>query len=125
LLRAGTRVFVVEDDVILLMMLEEMLFDLGCTTVGSARSLNDGLEKARTLDFDLAIVDLHLRGQDSGPIVELVASRGIPLLVTSHQISSSVGHFYRRGPHMRLAKPFTLEQLRLAIGFALGGEEGR
>jgi DNA-binding NtrC family response regulator len=119
----AARVLAVEDDIILLMMLEEMLVDLGCTTVGTAKTLDDGLEKARTLDFDLAIVDLNLRGQDSKPIVDVVASRSIPLLViTDH---GAVGHFYKQGAHMQLAKPFTLEQLRLAMGFALGKGEDK
>jgi CheY-like chemotaxis protein len=116
--RAGTRVFVVEDEIIVSMELEHMLGLLGCHVAGSAGSLHDALDKARRLEFDLAVVDLKLGRQSGEPVVEAVARRRIPLIITS---GYDLGEAGQRGHHMVLPKPFTLEELRLAVSSAVDG----
>jgi len=117
LVRAGTWVFVVEDETIQAMELDDMLARLGCRVAGNAASLRDALDKARRLEFDLAIVDLKLGSHSGEAVVDEVARRRIPLIITSgYDLRASGKH----SGHMLLPKPFTLEELRLAISFALG-----
>ena len=44
------------------MLIEDALADLGCEVVGVASRFDDGLSKARTLAFDIAILDVNLNG---------------------------------------------------------------
>jgi DNA-binding response OmpR family regulator len=120
--RVSTRVFVVEDEIIVSMELEHMLSQLGCHVLGTAGSLHDAIEKARRLEFDLAIVDLKLGRQSGEPVVEAVARRQIPLIITS---GDELGEADKLGIHMLLPKPFTLEELRLAVSFALSERHGQ
>jgi ActR/RegA family two-component response regulator len=78
LVRAGTWVFVVEDETIQAMELDDMLARLGCRVAGNAASLRDALDKARRLEFDLAIVDLKLGSHSGEAVVDEVARRRIP-----------------------------------------------
>ena len=59
---AGTRVFVVEDEALVLMSLEDTLAGLACTVVASALSLDEALAKATEPTFDVAILDVNLGG---------------------------------------------------------------
>ena len=50
---AGLRAFVVEDEALVLMTLEDMLADLGCQVVAAARHLDDALRLARETAADV------------------------------------------------------------------------
>lgn len=52
----------VDDEALLFFSLQDMLEDLGCSVVASAPKLEDGLSKARVLDFDIAVLDVNLSG---------------------------------------------------------------
>lgn len=72
------RVLVVEDEVIVAMTLEDILGDLGCSVVGPAYNLADGLALAEAADFDAALLDVNLGGQRSDRIADRLRQRGIP-----------------------------------------------
>src|SRR3982074_3873089 len=74
---AGRRVLVVEDEAMVTMLLREMLKDIGCEVVGSASRLNDAIEKATSLSFDLAILDVNLNGERTFQVADLLAARGV------------------------------------------------
>jgi CheY-like chemotaxis protein len=117
---AGIRVLVVEDQLLQLMALEGMLESLACDVVATASSVHDGLSKAAALDFDIAIVDLKLRGQSAQPILEEVARRRIPMIVASgYDLSAWQGGPDFCGEYVLLQKPFTLDELRSAVVYAL------
>ena len=46
---AGTRVFIVEDEALILFTLQDMLEELGCDVVASAARIHDALAKAGSL----------------------------------------------------------------------------
>ena len=111
--RDGSRVFIVEDEIILSLELDGRL---GCLIAGRAASLHDALGKADRLDFDLAIVDLELGRQSGEPVIEAVTRRRIPMIITS---GYDLPQAHAR--HKLLPKPYTLEDLRLAVDCALSG----
>ena len=47
------------------MLLVDMLDAIGCETVAVASQLEDALEKAQCLSFDLAILDVNLAGANT------------------------------------------------------------
>jgi len=73
----GRRVFVVDDDPMVAMLLVDMIEAIGCEVVAVASCLEDALEKAQRLSFDLAILDVNLEGANTFHVAELLAKRGV------------------------------------------------
>lgn len=72
------RIFVVEDEMLVLMVLEDMLEEIGCRSIIVAATLEDALHRATTETFDAAFIDVNLNGHRSYPVAEVLAARGIP-----------------------------------------------
>ncbi|MGY4282701.1 CheY-like chemotaxis protein [Bradyrhizobium sp. LM2.7] len=73
-----TSILLVEDEAIIRMMLVEMLEELGHRVIAEAGNVQDGRSLAEIEEFDLAILDINLDGQDVQPVAEAVAARGLP-----------------------------------------------
>jgi CheY-like chemotaxis protein len=59
----GFRVFVVEDEAMIRMMVVDMLEELGHSVSAEAGRLDQALQLAQSTDFDLAILDVNLDGK--------------------------------------------------------------
>jgi len=114
---AGRRVLVVEDEAMVTMLLREMLEDIGCEVVGSASRLNDAIEKATSLSFDLAILDVNLNGERTFQIADLLAGRGVGFVFATGYGAGSVPAPFEKTPILQ--KPFQQEDLERAIRAAL------
>jgi len=115
------RVLVVEDEVIVGMLLEDMLGELGCEVAAISTHLEQALHLARTLDIDLAILDVNLRGTQSFPVADVLSVRSVPFLFATGYGAQILKPPYSGTP--TLQKPFQLEDLRqiLALsGFQAG-----
>jgi len=111
-----TKVFVVDDEVIILMSLRSMLEEVGCDVSGTATSLEEGMRLAGTVEADLAIVDLSLAGRSALPIIEVLARRTIPVIASSgYDLAGMDGV----AVHGKLQKPYSLIQLEAAVKAAL------
>ena len=73
-----SRVLLVEDEAMIAMLIEDMLADLGCDVVATAGQLDEAVSLARSGSFDLAFLDLNLRGVPSYPVAQALRERGIP-----------------------------------------------
>ena len=113
----GVRVFVVEDESLITMLLEDILEDLGCELAGSAASLRDALDKAGTVAASVAILDINLAGDPIFPVAERLAGRGIPFVFASGYGASTLPAEWRGRP--TLPKPFTSRQVEEALTSAL------
>lgn len=118
-LLSGRRVLVVEDEMLLVMMVEDMLADLGCTSLSSAATVDEALALIAAQAFDVAMLDMNLNGSDSHPVAEALAARGIPFFYAT----GNTGHGLRDGYADRpmLKKPFRHEDL-IAILARIQGE---
>lgn len=74
----GLRVLVVEDEMMVSMLIEDMLSDLGCVVIGPAARLDEALELARDSEIDCAVLDVNLGGQPIFPVADLLRERGRP-----------------------------------------------
>ena len=75
----GLRVLVLEDEAIVLLMIEDLLAELGCTVVGPAGTVTEALALAEAGGFEAALLDLNLgRGETSYPVADLLAERQVP-----------------------------------------------
>lgn len=76
-----TSILLVEDEAIIRMMVVEMLEELGHRVIAEAGNVQDGRSLAEIEEFDLAILDINLDGQNVQPVAEAVAARGPALPV--------------------------------------------
>ena len=75
---AGLRVLVVEDEMMVSMLIEDMLEDLGCKVVGPASRLEEAIELANSVELDCAVLDVNLGGQPIFPLADLLREQGAP-----------------------------------------------
>ena len=110
---ANKRVLVVEDELMIRMLLQDMLADLGYTLAGEAGRLEEALTLAKQAEFDVAILDVNLNGQPISPVVEILIERGVPFVFATGYGQRGVPEPYRQTP--TLQKPFQIEALAKAI----------
>jgi len=111
------RVLLVEDEALLLMMTAEMVEEMGHIVVAKAGSIEQAEIMVRSVDFDLAILDVSVAGQLITSIAAIIAERGLPFLFTTGYGPTALPEGFRNRPHLR--KPFLLTQLRTAIEKAI------
>jgi CheY-like chemotaxis protein len=117
---AAKRVLVVEDELMIRMLLEDMLGELGYTVAAEAAHLEEALEATRKGGFDLAILDVNLDGQPISPVVDALVARGTPFLFATGYGERGLPEPYRGRPTLK--KPFQLEGLKQMLETALVGK---
>lgn len=79
----GKRVLIVEDEMLVAMLIEDFLTELGCSTIGPCGSVASALAAAETEAFDMAVLDVNLAGEKVYPVAEFLMERHIPFLFLS------------------------------------------
>jgi CheY-like chemotaxis protein len=110
---AGRRVLLVEDELMIRMLLDGMLTDLGHTVAAEAGGIEEAIALANEADFDVAILDVNLNGQPITPVVEILIRRGLPFVFATGYGTRGIPEAYRANP--TLQKPFQAEALAHAI----------
>ncbi|MDX7953326.1 response regulator [Lichenihabitans sp. Uapishka_5] len=106
---AGAQVLVVEDEMLITMLLEDILEELGCRVVGSAVNLRQAEDLVRSATADAAILDVNLGGDPVFPVAEQLTARGIPFIFASGYGSATLPERWQSTP--TLPKPFTTDQV--------------
>jgi CheY-like chemotaxis protein len=114
---ASKRILVVEDELMIRMLLEGMLTDLGHTVAAEAGGIDEALALANNAEFDVALLDVNLNGLPITPVVEVLIKRGVPFVFASGYGARGVPEPYRGSP--TLQKPFQIEALAQAIAAAV------
>lgn len=112
------RILVVEDEVLVGMMIEQMLHELGHQLAALSTHLDEALRLAATATFDVALLDINLNGRQSFPVADAIRARGLPFLFATGYGSRILGAAYRDAPVLQ--KPFSRDELRRALD-RLGG----
>lgn len=108
-LLSGRSILVVEDEMLVLLNVEDMLADLGCTSVCAAANADQALALIEAQTFDAAMVDVNLDGIQSYPVADALAARGVPFVFSTGYSGESLDDGYRHRPV--LGKPFRDAQL--------------
>lgn len=103
----------VEDDFLVGVQLEEDLNATGHVTFGPFNSLASAREAAHSLAFDLAILDVNLRGEQVFPLADELIARGIPVILLTGYQPSDLPQRLRGLAH--LSKPYDPAALARAI----------
>jgi CheY-like chemotaxis protein len=106
----GLRVFVAEDEGLVLMLLQELLEDLGCRVVATATNLSGALSLSGAGDFDIAVLDVQLGTEAIDPVVDAVLARGVPLVLATGYDSAVIAERFPRAKILK--KPYSLKTLR-------------
>jgi CheY-like chemotaxis protein len=109
----GLRVFVVEDEFVVLVQLEDMLTELGCDVVGSASRLGDALAMLPERVIDVAVLDINLGGAKVYPVAEILAARNVPILFSTGYGNVGVSEPWSSRPILQ--KPYRIDQLAEAL----------
>jgi CheY-like chemotaxis protein len=113
----GKRILVVEDELMIRMLLEDMLGELGYTIAAEAARIDEALQAAKTADFDLAILDVNLKGEPISPVADALVARGMPFVFATGYGEQGLPETYRGRPTLK--KPFQLDGLKLMLEKAL------
>jgi CheY-like chemotaxis protein len=103
------RILVIEDESSVAMMITESLEERGCSVVGPAALLEDGLALARQSGLDAAVLDRNLAGTPSDPLARELQGRGIPFVIVSGYADLARPREMAAAPY--LTKPFQPEAL--------------
>lgn len=111
----GTKVFLVEDESLVAMMIEAMVEELGATVIGTGRRIDEALHfvSSRHRDIDVAILDINLGGSHSYEIAQVAHSHGIPIVFSTGYDDGYIMEEWRGRP--LLGKPFQLSELENAL----------
>jgi CheY-like chemotaxis protein len=118
----GKRILVVEDELMIRMLLEDMLGELGYTIAAEAARVEDALEAAKNIDFDLAILDVNLNGQPISPVADALVARGTPFVFATGYGERGVPESYRDRPTLK--KPFQMDGLKRLLQNVLEQQSG-
>ena len=110
---AGRRILVVEDEMMVALLLEDMLVDLGCTVAGSVVCVDDALALIGELGLDAAVLDVNLSGQMSYPVADALIAAGVPFVFSTGYAAGRIQEDYRKFP--ALQKPYHVSELANAL----------
>ena len=110
---AGLRAFVVEDEALVLMTLEDMLADFGCQVVVSTQHVDEALRLAVDAAVDVALLDVNVGGTRIDPVAQVLAARGIPIVfVTGYEAPTLPDGL---GAVTRVGKPFQAREIAAGL----------
>lgn len=116
---SGQNILIVEDESLVAMLLETILEDMGCTPVGPASSVDEGLaliESGTALNG--ALLDVNVAGVKIFPIAEALAARDIPFVFSTGYGEGGLPDEWKGRP--TLQKPFSEAAVQDALMTALG-----
>ena len=108
------RVLIVEDELLIAMLVEQMLEDLGYAVVGPALTVAEALSLSEREDFDCAVLDMNLgHGISSAPVADALRAKGVPFIFASGYGSNAAVDNLSAAPVLK--KPFLTHDLEKAL----------
>ncbi|MEA3067819.1 MAG: hypothetical protein QOK41_1226 [Sphingomonadales bacterium] len=112
-------ILIVEDEPLIAMMLEDFLDSLGYTVRGTCDNVRCALEEVEKGGFDLAILDVNLKGENVWPVATRLRERNVPFVLATG------GHVDPPPPEFSdapmIEKPYTVDRVMPAIEAAFAG----
>ncbi len=97
---------------LVLMLTEDLLADLGCTAVTAAASVEQALDLIASNDFDIAMLDMNLNGDRTHAVADALARMGVPFIfATGYAGRMREGY----GDRPILTKPYQPHQLETIL----------
>jgi CheY-like chemotaxis protein len=107
----------VEDEPLILLELQHMLSELGWAVTHFASDIDKAIRIAQTERFDIAILDVNVRGRTSFAVAEILRSRNVPVVLATGYSTEIIIDNYPGA--VFLQKPYLKAELTEAIAQAL------
>ena len=112
-------ILIVEDEPLIAMMLEDFLDSLGHKVRGTCETVECALEEVEKGGFDLAILDVNLKGENVWPVATKLREKNVPFVIATG------GHVDPPPPEFNdapvIEKPYTVDRVTPAIEAAFAG----
>jgi len=112
------RILVVEDDIQMSKFIQFKLNYMGYEVAGTAVNCNQALERSRTLNPDLILMDIMLEGTNDGieTAQQIIAQQRVPIIyLTAHEDEALFDRAKITEPFGYLIKPFNDRDLRIVL----------
>jgi CheY-like chemotaxis protein len=113
----GRRLLIIEDEAAITMLIEDLVADLGAVIAGFAARMADAGTKIDTLDYDVAMLDVNLGGQQSFALADKLIARGKPFVFATGYGRAVIPEALRNVPILQ--KPFRVAEFAAALREAL------
>ena len=112
-------ILIVEDEPLIAMMLEDFLESLGHSIFASCDSVAGALAEVEKGGFDLAILDVNLKGHNVWPVASRLREQGVPFVIASGGHVDPPPAEFAAVP--LIEKPYTVDRVTPAIDAAFAG----
>lgn len=113
----GCKVLVVEDEMMIAMLIEDMLEELGCELIGPASKVERALELIASETIEIALLDVNLDGQATDAVAYELQRKGIPFVFATGYGATGVPK--QHNDRTVLQKPFQKRDLAIALSIAI------
>lgn len=111
------NVLIVEDEPLISMMLEDVLDGLGHKVVGTCETVSDALVRIEQGGFDLAILDVNLKGENVWPVADRLRQMDVKLIIATGGHVDAPPAAHANAP--QLAKPYAIDSVPRVIDQAM------
>jgi CheY-like chemotaxis protein len=109
-------VLIVEDESLIAMMLEDFLDSMGHQIAGTCESVPEAMVRVGEGGFDVAILDVNLKGERIWPVADRLREMGIPYILATGGHIEPPPEAHADAPV--LSKPFTIDAIEPALSEA-------
>jgi CheY-like chemotaxis protein len=114
----GSRsILIVEDEPLIAMMLEDFVLSLGHEVSGNCDNVDAAMKEVENGSFDLAILDVNLKGENVWPVAAALRIKGTPFVLASGGHVDPPPAEFRNVP--MIEKPYTIDRVTPIIEAAL------
>jgi CheY-like chemotaxis protein len=110
---SSLRVLLVEDEMMVALLTESMLVELGHEVTGPIGRLHRAVAMAERENLDFAVIDVNINGGKAYPVAAALAARGIPFIFATGYGRAGLAAPFEDSP--MLQKPYRFEDLCAAI----------
>jgi len=116
-------ILIVEDEPLIAMMLEDFLLSLGHRVSAICESVAEALAACDSASFDVAILDVNLKGESVWPVAAALRAKDIPFVLASGGHVEAPPAEFANTP--MIEKPYTIDRVLPVIRDALGGADNK
>ena len=112
-------ILIVEDEPLIAMMLEDFLDSLGHKVQNTCETVECALEEVEKGGFDLAILDVNLKGENVWPVATKLREKKVPFVIATGGHVDPPPAEFNDAPVIE--KPYTVYRVTPAIEAAFAG----
>lgn len=116
---SSRNILIVEDEPLIAMMLEDFLESLGHSIAATCDSVDTAMVEVEKGGFDVAILDVNLKGQNVWPVATRLREQGVPFVIASGGHVDPPPAEFAAVP--LIEKPYTVDRVTPAINAAFAG----